>query len=67
MAHATTLRSIAGTLDELAPALESLNLCANFLRRKLDNPDAYSHRTVEELTQQLLDAEGRVNNIRARL
>lgn len=62
-----SLNLAAGVIAELSPALESLHLCANFLRNKQIEPSRYPGRTVEELTAQLLEAEARVNELRAKL
>lgn len=57
------LQAAASVVAELDAALESLSLCANFLRRKLADPAAYPSRSVEELTAQFLDAEERLAKI----
>ena len=67
MSISTSLKLAASALDELAPAIESLSMSANFLRRKREDASRYPTRTEEELVAQLLEAEARVARIAAKL
>lgn len=61
------LQQASSVIAELKPALDSLHMCAGWVRRKHDAPLDYPHRTLEELVIQMLDAEARLQVIAHKL